>query len=69
MCFVDRGWGLHSLDDIPAGGFICVYVGQLLTEQGANEVTHYHTRCQHEHALDHGEHLHHRDFHRFDFQQ
>ena len=33
-----RGWGLRSLDDIPAGGFICVYAGQLLTEQGANEV-------------------------------
>ncbi|KAI0237727.1 Histone-lysine N-methyltransferase SETDB1 [Lamellibrachia satsuma] len=32
-----RGWGLRCLDDIPAGGFICIYVGQLLTEQGANE--------------------------------
>ncbi len=34
-----RGWGLRCLDDIPAGGFICVYAGQLLTEQGANEVS------------------------------
>ncbi|KAK2168665.1 hypothetical protein LSH36_15g13047 [Paralvinella palmiformis] len=32
-----RGWGLRCLDDIPEGGFICVYAGQLLTEQGANE--------------------------------
>lgn len=31
-----RGWGLRCLDDIPAGGFICIYAGQLLTEQGAN---------------------------------
>ena len=33
-----RGWGLRCLDDIPAGGFICVYAGQVLSEQGANEV-------------------------------
>ncbi|KAK3591876.1 hypothetical protein CHS0354_005079 [Potamilus streckersoni] len=32
-----RGWGLRCLDDIPAGGFICIYAGQLLTDQGANE--------------------------------
>lgn len=32
-----RGWGLRCLDDIPAGGFICIYAGLLLTEQGANE--------------------------------
>ncbi|GAB1599904.1 histone-lysine N-methyltransferase SETDB1-like isoform X1 [Argonauta hians] len=32
-----RGWGLRCLDDIPTGGFICIYAGQLLTEQGANE--------------------------------
>ncbi|XP_055997005.1 histone-lysine N-methyltransferase SETDB1-like isoform X3 [Ostrea edulis] len=31
-----RGWGLRCLDDIPTGGFICIYAGQLLTEQGAN---------------------------------
>ena len=33
-----RGWGIRCLDDIPEGGFICIYAGQLLTEQGANEV-------------------------------
>lgn len=32
-----RGWGIRSLDDIPKGEFICVYAGQLLTEQEANE--------------------------------
>ncbi|XP_053384935.1 histone-lysine N-methyltransferase SETDB1-like isoform X2 [Mercenaria mercenaria] len=32
-----RGWGLRCLDDIPKGGFICIYAGQLLTDQGANE--------------------------------
>ena len=32
-----RGWGLRCLDDIPSGGFICVYAGQILSEQGANE--------------------------------
>ncbi|XP_052229285.1 histone-lysine N-methyltransferase SETDB1-like isoform X4 [Dreissena polymorpha] len=32
-----RGWGLRCLDDIPHGGFICIYAGQLLTDQGANE--------------------------------
>ena len=31
-----RGWGIRCLDDIPKGGFICVYAGELLTEQGAN---------------------------------
>ncbi len=41
--FVSRGWGLRCLDDIPSGGFICVYAGQLLTEQGANEVNKTHT--------------------------
>ena len=34
-----RGWGLRCLDDIPSGGFICVYAGQILSEQGANEVS------------------------------
>ncbi|XP_071440737.1 histone-lysine N-methyltransferase eggless [Hetaerina americana] len=33
----NRGWGVQCLSDIPQGAFICVYVGQLLTEQGANE--------------------------------
>ncbi|XP_046453809.1 histone-lysine N-methyltransferase SETDB1-like isoform X2 [Daphnia pulex] len=32
-----RGWGIRCLDDIPKGQFICVYAGQLLTEQEANE--------------------------------
>ncbi|XP_013401598.1 histone-lysine N-methyltransferase eggless isoform X2 [Lingula anatina] len=35
-----RGWGLRCLDDIPEGGFVCIYAGQLLTEQGANEDGH-----------------------------
>ena len=37
--FPYRGWGLRCLDDIPAGGFVCVYAGQILSEQGANEVS------------------------------
>lgn len=32
-----RGWGIRCLDDITKGQFICVYAGQLLTEQEANE--------------------------------
>ena len=32
-----RGWGIRCLDDIPKGQFICVYAGQLLTEQEAND--------------------------------
>ncbi|ESO12649.1 hypothetical protein HELRODRAFT_187943 [Helobdella robusta] len=32
-----KGWGLRCLDDIPAGRFICVYSGQVLTEDSANE--------------------------------
>lgn len=32
-----RGWGIRCLDDLPQGSFICVYAGQLLTEQAANE--------------------------------
>lgn len=32
-----RGWGIRCLDDLPQGSFICVYSGQLLTEQAANE--------------------------------
>ncbi|XP_070198817.1 histone-lysine N-methyltransferase SETDB1-like [Littorina saxatilis] len=31
-----RGWGLRCLNDIPKGGFICIYAGQLLTDMGAN---------------------------------
>jgi len=33
-----RGWGLRCLNDIPAGNFICIYAGQLLNDEGANEV-------------------------------
>ena len=33
-----KGWGIRCLNDIPQGGFICIYAGRLLTEQGANEV-------------------------------
>ena len=25
----DRGWGLRTLHDVPAGTFLCVYVGNL----------------------------------------
>ncbi|XP_035212513.1 histone-lysine N-methyltransferase SETDB1-B-like isoform X2 [Stegodyphus dumicola] len=32
-----KGWGIRCLDDIDAGMFICVYAGQLSTEQGADE--------------------------------
>lgn len=32
-----KGWGLRCLDDLAKGNFICIYAGQLLTEQGANE--------------------------------
>lgn len=31
-----RGWGLQCLNDIPKGSFICVYVGDLLTDTDAN---------------------------------
>ena len=33
------GWGLRCLNDIPKGGFICIYAGQLLTDMGANDVS------------------------------
>ncbi|KAL5288803.1 egg family protein [Megaselia abdita] len=33
----NRGWGIRGLNDIPKGCFICVYAGNLLTEQNANE--------------------------------
>lgn len=32
-----KGWGLRTLDDLPKGSFICIYAGQLLTEQEANQ--------------------------------
>lgn len=37
-----KGWGLRCLNDIPQGAFICVYAGNLLTEQEANEVNGIH---------------------------
>lgn len=33
----NRGWGLRCINDVPRGSFICVYAGQMLTEQKANE--------------------------------
>jgi len=33
-----KGWGIRPIYDIPEGTFICIYAGQVLTEQGANEV-------------------------------
>lgn len=33
----NRGWGVRSINDIAEGSFICVYVGDLRTEQNANE--------------------------------
>lgn len=35
-----KGWGIRCLHDIPQGSFICIYAGNLLTEQAANEVRH-----------------------------
>jgi len=32
-----KGWGVRCLNDIPQGGFVCIYVGYLLTENDANE--------------------------------
>ncbi|XP_015923380.2 histone-lysine N-methyltransferase SETDB1-B isoform X1 [Parasteatoda tepidariorum] len=32
-----KGWGIRCLDDLDAGQFICIYAGQLLTDQGADE--------------------------------
>ncbi|GIY26904.1 histone-lysine N-methyltransferase eggless [Caerostris extrusa] len=32
-----KGWGIRCLDDLDAGTFICIYAGQLLTEEGADE--------------------------------
>ncbi|XP_024081838.1 histone-lysine N-methyltransferase eggless-like isoform X2 [Cimex lectularius] len=32
-----KGWGTRCVNDIPAGTFICVYVGNILNEQYANE--------------------------------
>lgn len=38
---LDSGWGLRTLNDIPAGGFLCIYAGQLLNDEGANEVDYF----------------------------
>ena len=32
-----RGWGIRTLCDIPRGGFICIYVGNLYTNEEANK--------------------------------
>merc|ERR1712111_332414 len=32
-----RGWGIRTLCDIPQGGFICIYVGNLYTNEEANK--------------------------------
>jgi hypothetical protein len=34
---VDKGWGLRSRTFIPAGTFVCEYVGEMLTDKEANE--------------------------------
>ena len=33
-----RGWGIRTLNDIPAGGFICIYVGNLYSNDQANRL-------------------------------
>nr|XP_014273939.1 histone-lysine N-methyltransferase eggless isoform X2 [Halyomorpha halys] len=33
----NKGWGTRCLNDIPAGTFVCVYVGNIYTEAVANE--------------------------------
>jgi len=38
LWLLHRGWGLRCLNDIPAGGFVCIYAGQLLNDEGANQV-------------------------------
>ncbi|XP_045489850.1 histone-lysine N-methyltransferase eggless [Pieris rapae] len=32
----NRGWGIRALNDVPKGCFICIYVGNLLTDATAN---------------------------------
>ena len=32
-----RGWGIRTLCDVPRGGFICIYVGNLYTNEEANK--------------------------------
>uniref|UniRef100_A0A0K2T695 Histone-lysine N-methyltransferase eggless n=1 Tax=Lepeophtheirus salmonis TaxID=72036 RepID=A0A0K2T695_LEPSM len=33
-----RGWGIRTLHDIPQGGFVCVYVGNLYDNEEANKL-------------------------------
>lgn len=33
----NRGWGLRCLNDVPMGAFVCVYAGDMLNEQMANQ--------------------------------
>ncbi|XP_046862056.1 histone-lysine N-methyltransferase SETDB1-like [Xenia sp. Carnegie-2017] len=33
----NRGWGLRTTDDIPAGSFVCTYAGYILNEELANQ--------------------------------
>ena len=39
-----RGWGIRTLNDIPAGGFICIYVGNLYSNDQANRLELYYIR-------------------------
>ena len=32
-----RGWGIRTLADIPRGGFVCIYVGNLYSNDEANK--------------------------------
>lgn len=33
-----KGWGVRCLNDIPKGAFVCIYVGNLLNGDDADEV-------------------------------
>ncbi len=32
----EKGWGVRSLVDVPAGGFVCMYAGAMLTDELAD---------------------------------
>ncbi|KAI0988841.1 hypothetical protein GJ496_006696 [Pomphorhynchus laevis] len=34
---VDKGWGLRSIRDLPAGTYICTYTGHILTDKHTND--------------------------------
>ncbi|XP_053673545.1 histone-lysine N-methyltransferase eggless-like [Anopheles nili] len=34
----NKGWGIRCLNDVPKGSFICIYAGQLLTEEASNRI-------------------------------